>query len=211
MPQLPVHNLQGEQVDTIDLSDQVFAAPINEALIHQLVVKMLADRRRGTHKTKTRGEVSGGGAKPWRQKGTGRARQGSRRSPLWRGGGTVFGPQPRDYSQAMPKRMRRAAMRSGLSSRVSEGAIMILDTFTFPTHKTREMVATLQHLGLTRKTLIVDTAFDQNAYLATRNIPYIELQRAANLNLLDVLSADKLVFTVAALRAVEERLSNGTR
>lgn len=211
MAQIPVRNLDGDEVGTTEVSDDVFAAPINEALVHQSVVQLLANQRAGTHKTKTRGEVSGGGQKPWRQKGTGRARQGSRVSPLWRGGGTVFGPQPRGYTQSMPKKMRRAAMKSGLSSRLREGAIVALDAFTVDEPKTRTVAAALDALELAGRVLIVDTEFEHNAFLAARNLRNVEMQTAHSLNLLEVLAADTLVFTVPALQAVAERLTNGTR
>lgn len=210
MSAIPVSNLAGEQVGTVELSPAIFGVPVNQALIHQAVVKMLADQRSGTHKTKTRAHVSGGGAKPWRQKGTGRARQGSRVSPLWRGGGIVFGPQPRTYKQDMPRKMRRAAMRSGLSARCNDGAIRALDALTPATHKTRDMAGALGALDISGKVLLVDAEFDHNAQLAARNIPNVSLQHAASLNLLQVLSADTLVFTLAALEFVEKRLTDGT-
>lgn len=207
MAQVPLKNLAGEDAGVVEVSDAVFAATLNEALVHQAVVRMRANARMGTHKTKTRGAVSGGGAKPWRQKGTGRARQGSRVSPLWRGGGTVFGPSPRSYAQDMPKKMRRGAMRSGLSARLTEGSIIALENFALEAPRTKEMAATFVTLGLTGNVVVVDTEFDDNAHLSARNLSRISLRDADSLNLIDVLNAEHLVFTRSALQAVDERLA----
>ena len=211
MPKVPLRNLEGTDLGSVDVSEEVFAAPINESLVHQAVVRLLANRRTGSHKTKTRGEVSGGGAKPWRQKGTGRARQGSRVSPLWRGGGTTFGPVPRTYRQDMPKKMQRSALRSGLSSRLAEGAIIALDEFAMPEPRTREMASAIDKLGLTGQVLVVDTSFEDNAYLSARNIQNLEMRDADSLNLLDVLKPERLVFTRVAIEAVDKRLAGKIR
>jgi large subunit ribosomal protein L4 len=205
--QIPLRNLAGDEIGSVEVSDEVFAAPVNEALVHQAVVRLMANQRLGTHKTKTRGEVSGGGAKPWRQKGTGRARQGSRVSPLWRGGGIVFGPVQRGYSQDMPKKMRRKAMRSGLSSRLAEGAIVALDEFSMSEPQTRAMADAFQTLGLAGQILVVDNEFESNAYLSARNLRNVELRDANSLNLIDVLRPERLVFTKAALESVDRRLA----
>ncbi len=207
MASIPLRTLSGEDKGSVEVSDDVFAARVNEPLVHQSVVQLLANQRLGTHDVKGRGEVSGGGAKPWRQKGTGRARQGSRTSPLWRGGGVVFGPHPRSYRQEMPKKMKRSALRSGLSSRHSEGAILALDSFALAEPKTREMVAAFKGLGISGDVLVVDESFEENAFLAARNIPDVELRDAGSLNLLDVLGPEHLVFTVSALQAIDRRLS----
>lgn len=206
MATIPLRTLSGEDKGTVEVSDEVFAARVNEPLVHQSVVQLLANQRLGTHAVKGRGEVRGGGAKPWRQKGTGRARQGSRVSPLWRGGGIVFGPHPRSYRQEMPKKMKRSALRSGLSSRHGEGAIIALDAFALPEPKTRQMVNAFKSLGLAGDVLIVDDNWDGNAFLAARNIPDVELRDADSLNLLDVLGPEHLVFTVSALQAIDRRL-----
>ncbi len=209
MAQVPLRNLAGEDMGTVEVSDAVFGAPLNEALVHQAVVRLLANLRLGTHKTKTRGAVSGGGAKPWRQKGTGRARQGSRVSPLWRGGGTVFGPMPHSYRQDMPKKMRQSALRCGLSARQQEGAILAVDAFSLSEPRTKTMLGSFQALDLNGTVLVVDEAFDENARLASRNLPRVQLKDATSLNLLDVLGPDHLVFSRAALQAVERRLTTG--
>jgi large subunit ribosomal protein L4 len=206
MATVPLKNLAGEDLGSIDLSDTVFAVEVNEALVHQAVVRLQANARLGTHKTKTRGNVSGGGAKPWRQKGTGRARQGSRVSPLWRGGGTVFGPSPRSYRQDMPKKMRQAAMRSALSSRCADGQIIALDSFEMSEPHTKALVESMSTLGFMGKVVVVDDQFEENAVLSARNIGTLELRDAAGLNLMDVLRPEHLVFTKSALVTIESRL-----
>lgn len=211
MAQVPLRHLTGESAGFVDVSDDVFAAAVNEALVHQAVTMLLANRRLGTNKTKTRGEVSGGGAKPWRQKGTGRARQGSRVSPLWRGGGVTFGPVLRGYKQDMPKKMRRSAMRSGLSSRHSGGAILAVDSFVLTEPRTRDVVDVFKRLGLAGSVLVVDTRFHDNALLGARNVQQLELRDAGSLNLIDVLRPEHLVFTQAALQTIDRRLSLATR
>ncbi|MFW6126523.1 MAG: 50S ribosomal protein L4, partial [Chloroflexota bacterium] len=155
MVQVPVHSMEGEVVDHIDVSDTVFGMPANPALVHQAVVRQLADARQGTVKTKSRGEVSGGGRKLFRQKGTGFARRGSRRAPLLRGGGVVFGPRPREYRQALPKKMRRLALRHSLSAKVADEDIIVVDRLAFDAPKTREMVRVLANLGVDASALVV--------------------------------------------------------
>lgn len=208
MPELAVKNLSGEAVDTIAVSDYVFAAPINAPLIHQAVTRLLADRRLGTHRAKTRGEVTGGGEKPWRQKGTGRARQGSRTSPLWKGGGVAFPPTPRDYSQRMPKKMRRAAARSALTARVADEAVVVVDSLRPGAPRTKEMVTALGNLEARGKVLLIDGAIAPETDRAARNIPGVDLKRASTLNIVDVLNHDVLIFSVDAIRETERLLSD---
>ena len=208
MPELAVKNLSGEAVDTIAVSDYVFAAPIHAPLIHQAVTRLLADRRLGTHQAKKRGEVTGGGEKPWRQKGTGRARQGSRTSPLWKGGGVAFPPTPRDYSQRMPKKMRRAAARSALTARVADEAVVVVDSLRPGAPRTKEMVTALGNLEARGKVLLIDGAIAPETDRAARNIPGVDLKRASTLNIVDVLTHDVLIFSVDAIREAERLLSD---
>jgi large subunit ribosomal protein L4 len=208
MPDIAVRNLAGEQVETITLSDEVFGAQVNVPLMHQAVQRILADRRLGTHKAKTRSEVSGSGAKPWRQKGTGRARQGMRTSPLWKGGGIAFPPQPRSYAVRMPKKMRRQATRSALSSRVQDGAIQVVSSLVPDEPKTRAMVAGLGALSAAGKVLLVDGQVADETSRAARNIPGVSFKPAATLNIVDVLNNDVLVFSVDGIRQLERLLSD---
>ncbi len=208
MPKVAVYNMAGEVVGEMDLDDAVFGVAPNPTLLHAAVVMRLANERVGTVATKTRGEVSGGGKKPWRQKGTGRARQGSIRAPHWKGGGTVFGPQPRDYRQTMPRKARRAALRGALSAKVSEGLIRVLDSMAFPEPKTREMAAVLQRLELGgRKALVVTAGHDENVHKSARNLPGVAAAAAADLNVYDVLNHDGLVITRDAVERVQEVLA----
>jgi large subunit ribosomal protein L4 len=209
MPDIAVKNLAGEQVDTITLSDTVFGVPVNAPLMHQAVVRIMADQRLGTHKAKTRGEVSGGGSKPWRQKGTGRARQGSRTSPLWKGGGVVFPPSPRSYDVKMPKKMRRQATRSALSSRIADNGIVIVDSLQPVEPRTKEMVAALQNLAVSGKVMLIDERISDNTGRAARNIPRVDLKPSSTINIVDVLNHDYLVFSVGAVRQLERLLSDG--
>ncbi len=191
----------------LELSETVFGAPVNEGLVHQAVVRYLANQRQGTASTKTRGEVSGGGRKPWRQKGTGRARQGSIRAPQWVGGGTVFGPKPRDYRQAMPKKARRAALRSALSSKVASGELLVLDELTFEEPKTKKMVEVLQNLKAAgASALVVTGELDRNVILSARNIPGVGTTRAGDLNVYDVVAHARLIATKDAIAKIEEVL-----
>lgn len=191
----------------LELSETVFGAPVNEGLVHQAVVRYLANQRQGTASTKTRGEVSGGGRKPWRQKGTGRARQGSIRAPQWVGGGTVFGPKPRDYRQAMPKKARRAALRSALSSKVASGELLVLDELTFEQPKTKKMVEVLQNLKAAgASALVVTGELDRNVILSARNIPGVGTTRAGDLNVYDVVAHARLIATKDAIAKIEEVL-----
>lgn len=206
MPKLAVLDMSGKQVGDIELSDAVFGITPNEAVLHEAVVMQQASLRRGTHATKNRAAVRGGGRKPWRQKGTGRARHGSIRSPLWVGGGVVFGPQPRSYAYKLPKKVRRLAIKSALSSKVRDNEMIVLDELRLEQAKTREMVNVLKNLGADRKALIVADNLDENAVLSTRNIPGVKLISADGLNVLDVLYHDKLILTRGAVNRVEEVL-----
>lgn len=208
MPQIPVKDLTGQSVDTITLSEDVFAQPVNSALMHQAVQRILADQRWGTHKAKTRGEVNGGGAKPWRQKGTGRARQGSRTSPVWRGGGTAFPPTPRNYEVSMPKKMRRKATRSALSSRVNDQAIVVVANLQPTEPRTKVMVSAMDNLGIKGKVLLIDEQISPDTARAARNIPNVSFKPASTLNIVDVLNHDVLVFSVDGIRQVERLLSD---
>jgi large subunit ribosomal protein L4 len=207
MPQVPVYNMAGEQVDTIDLNDKIFAAPIREVTIHQAAVRQMANLRQGTASTKTRSFVSGGGAKPWRQKGTGRARQGSTRAPQWRHGGIVFGPHPRDYRQEMPRKARRAAVRSLLTTKVNENRLKVLDQLALEEGKTKLMAGLLKALAVEGKALISMGASDENAVRASRNIPTIKALPAANLNALDLLKYDTLILTKDGVDVLERFLA----
>lgn len=207
MPKVSVYNMKGETVGEIDLKDEVFGAPVREALMHQAVVRHLANARQGTVSTKTRAEVSGGGRKPWRQKGTGRARHGSIRSPIWVGGGTVFGPKPRDYRQKLPKKARRAALRSALSSKVASGDFVVLDALHLDAPKTKEMAEVLTNLKAAgEKALFVTGEADKNVILSTRNLPGVGTARAADLCTYDVLAYRKVFATKDAVAKIEEVL-----
>ena len=205
--ELSLKNMQGATVGSIEVSDAVFDTPLNKALIHQVMVAQLANKRAGTHSTKTRAEVRGGGRKPWRQKGTGRARQGSIRSPQWRGGGVTFGPKPRDYSQATPKKMRRAAIKSLLSQKVRDGEITVVEEFVLPAFKTQEVLKALAGLeiAISTKTLVVNNANTQkDLWQACHNLQRVKSIPAAILNTIDLLNYDHLVLSVVAVRRIEE-------
>lgn len=202
--QVPVHNISGEVVDHIELSEEVFGVPPNQAVVHQAVVRQLANARLGTASTKTRAQVSGGGRKPFRQKGTGRARRGSSRAPLYRGGGVAFGPHPRSYHQAMPKKMRRLALRCVLSAKVAEGEIIVVDELALNGPRTKDMASILAALGVASSALIVTAEPDPNVYKSARNLERIKALPAALLNVVDLSSHRILMITVAAVRRVEE-------
>ena len=204
MPKVAVFNMAGAQVGEMDLSDSVFGIEPNEAVVHQVVKAQLANRRVGTASTKTRGEVRGGGRKPWRQKGTGRARAGSRRSPVWRGGGTVFGPHPRDYSIRLPRKVRRLALKSVLSEKLSNSDIVVLEALSFEEPKTRRMIEVLDALNVVEKALVVTADGDINVVKSARNIPGVKPVRADFMNVYDLLAYDKLVITKDAVAKVEE-------
>jgi large subunit ribosomal protein L4 len=207
MPKVALYNQNGATVGEIELNDSVFGIEPNKHVLFEAVIMQRASLRQGTHKTKNRAEVSGGGRKPWRQKGTGRARQGSIRSPQWRGGGTVFGPVPRSYSYKLPKKVRRLAIKSALSSKVLENNIVVLDSLVLEAPKTKEMVKILNNLSVDRKALIVTADVNENITLSARNIPGVTVVTANGINVLDVLNHDKLVITKAAVEKVEEVLA----
>jgi large subunit ribosomal protein L4 len=194
----------GEASGQVELSDALFDAPINETLIHQAAVRQLAGRRIGTASTLTRGLVSGGGAKPWRQKGTGRARQGSRRAPQWKGGGIVFGPHPRDYEQKMPARMRRAALRGVLSAKRADGAVRVIAAIDLPEAKTKQFVERLAAWDAQGKVLLVLAGRDEAVERSCRNLREVRVILADSLNVIDLLDADTIVFTQAALERAQE-------
>jgi large subunit ribosomal protein L4 len=207
MATVDVKNLKNEVVGKLDLADAVFGGPINEDLMHQAVKQYLASHRSGTHKTKTRAEVQGSGKKPWRQKGTGRARVGEIRNPLWRKGGTVFGPQPRDYEYDLPRKMFRAALRSALAFKLKENQLSVIDAFSLDDHKTKPLVQALTGLGFSRKLLIVDHQENQNLHRASRNIKEVELIPNLQITPYHVLNAHHVVFSKAAIQALQEVLS----
>jgi large subunit ribosomal protein L4 len=202
-----VRNMSGEKVEEVELRDDIFAVPINEPVMHQALVRQRANARLGTHKTKTRGEVSGGGRKPWRQKGTGRARHGSIREPQWRGGGTVFGPRPRSYRQKMPRKMRRLALKSALSVKAADGQIMVLDALEMPEPKTKEMEAILDNLDIYDTALILLPERNTNVEKSANNLPYVKTLRAQYLNVRDILGYDYLIMPLGALKVIETILS----
>jgi large subunit ribosomal protein L4 len=206
MPTVKVRNLKNEEVGDLELSDAVFGAELNEALIHAAVRNFMANARAGTVGTKTRGDVSGSGKKLWRQKGTGRARIASIRSPLWKGGGNVHGPQPRDWSYNLPKKMRRGALRSALSERVREGNVVVLDGFALDEPKTKAFIGTLGTLGLEGKTLIVDSLDNENLLRASRNVKRAKVVNSYGLNIYDLLYHEKLVLSRAAAQELSELL-----
>ncbi|HEX8853553.1 MAG TPA: 50S ribosomal protein L4 [Pyrinomonadaceae bacterium] len=207
MPTVKVRNLQNEEVADLELSDAVFGAELNEALIHAAVKGFLANARAGTVGTKTRGDVSGSGRKLWKQKGTGRARIASLRSPLWKGGGNVHGPQARDWSQNLPKKMRRGALRSALSERLREGNLIVLDDITFEQPKTKTFVGALGTLGIgDGKTLIVDSLSNDNLLLASRNVKRAKVVSSRGLNIYDVLYHEKMLVSRAAVEELNRLL-----
>ncbi|NLN29507.1 MAG: 50S ribosomal protein L4 [Firmicutes bacterium] len=204
MPKVPVYNMEGNQVGEIELSDEIFGTEVNEPLLHQAIVAYEANRRQGTASTKTRGEVRGGGRKPWRQKGTGRARHGSIRSPIWVGGGVVFGPKPRSYRQALPRKVRRAALKSALSAKVKAGDLIVLDQLSLPEIKTKRMAEVLKAVGASDKALVVMAQPDRNVELSARNLPGVALRPARGINAYDVLKYRTLVITKDGVAQVEE-------
>lgn len=207
MPKVAVYNSANQQVGDIELNDSVFGVEMNAGLVHQAVVMQLASRRLGTHATKTRGLVRGGGRKPWRQKGTGRARSGSTRSPLWVGGGTVFGPQPRSYAFRMPKKQRRLAIKCALSDKVASGDFIVLDDLQFDAPKTKSVVKMLGDFGVDAKSLIITLDENENVELSSRNIPGIKAINTMSLNVYDILNHTKLFITKAAIEKIEEVLA----
>jgi large subunit ribosomal protein L4 len=207
MASVDVKNLNNDIVGKLDLADAVFAGDINEGLMHQAVKQYLASRRSGTHKTKTRAEVQGSGKKPWRQKGTGRARVGEIRNPLWRKGGTVFGPRPRDYEYHLPRKMFRAALKSALAFKLQQNQLNVIDTFTLENHKTKAFAQTLAKLGFDRKVLLVDDKENLNLWLAARNLSEVQLLANLQITPYHLLNAKHVVFSKAAIQALQEVLT----
>ncbi len=203
MATVSVFNMDGKEVDKIDLSDAVFGVEVNEHLVHMAVQQQLANNRQGTQKAKTRSEVSGGGRKPWRQKGTGHARQGSTRSPQWTGGGMVFAPVPRDYSFKMNKKEKRAALKSALSSRVAEEKLIVLDELKLDGIKTKEFAKVMKNLNL-EKALVVINGNDENIQMSAKNIPTVKTASTATINVFDVLKYNTVVLTKDAAKTIEE-------
>lgn len=200
---IPLRNVNGDTVQDTEILDGLFNVPMNQALVHQVAVSHMANSRQGNAATKTRGKVAGGGAKPWKQKHTGRARQGSRRAPQWKGGGTVFGPSPRDYSQDIPKKMNRGAIRCLLSQKARETKLIVLDQLEFEIASTKIMVNALSNLDINSSTLIVTEETERNIVLSARNIPRVKTVPAQQINAVDLLTHDKLIMTLAAVRKAE--------
>ena len=206
MPNVKLYHQAGDSVGELALNEQVFGIEPNESVVHEAVVQYLASLRRGTSSTKSRGEVRGGGRKPWRQKGTGRARVGTIRSPLWRGGAIIFGPKPRDYSYKLPKKKVALAMRSVLSDKVKNEEFVAVDSFNFEAPKTKKMVECLKALGATGKTILVISEWDENVINSARNIKGVQPIVVDNLKAYDVLNNTKMVITKAAIEKLEEVL-----
>lgn len=202
--QTKVFNIKGEEVGKVSLADEVFKAPYNEALIHQVIVAYLANQRQGTKSTLTRTEVRGGGRKPWRQKGTGNARQGSIRAPQWIKGGVVFAPKPRDFSKKVNKQMKRAAFVSAISTCLAEKCLIVVDELNFKAPKTSEIVDILSALKLDKRTTIVTAKNDENVVLSARNIPNVSVTTADQLCTYDIVVSDKLLVTKEAIKSIEE-------
>lgn len=203
MAQVAVYNIEGKEVDKLELNDSVFGVEINEHLVHMAVVAQLANNRQGTQSAKTRAEVRGGGRKPWRQKGTGHARQGSTRSPQWTGGGVVFAPKPRDYSMKLNKKEKANAMKSALTSRVNEEKFIVLDELKFDEIKTKKFVEVMNNLEVA-KALVVTKDNDQNVVLSARNVPGVKTALTNTINVYDILKYDTVVITKDAVAAIEE-------
>jgi large subunit ribosomal protein L4 len=201
--QVPVYNMAGEKIQEIELREDIFGVPVNEPVMHQSLLRQLANARLGTADTKTRGEVTGGGKKPWRQKGTGRARQGTTRAPNWRGGGVVFGPHPRSYEQKMPKKMRQLALKSALSSKVSAGQIVLVDQLSMDVPKTKDFVQVLGKLSVRSSTLVLLPEQEMNVEKSARNLPYVKTLRVNCLNVADILGYDYLLLSLASLQVIE--------
>ena len=203
MANVSVFNMEGNEVGTMELNDAIFGAKVNEHLVHLAVVSQLANKRQGTQKAKTRSEVSGGGRKPWRQKGTGHARQGSTRAPQWTGGGMVFAPTPRDYTITLNKKEKRAALKSALTSRVNENKFVVVDELKFDEIKTKNFKAVMNNLKVS-KALVVLADNDQNTVLSARNIPEVKTSLVNTINVFDILKYNTVVATKAAVASIEE-------
>ena len=203
MAKVSVYNMEGKEVGTIELSDAVFGVQVNEHLVHMAVVQQLANNRQGTQKAKTRSEVSGGGRKPWRQKGTGHARQGSTRAPQWTGGGVVFAPVPRDYSFKLNKKEKRAALKSALTSRVQNNKLIVVDELKFDEIKTKKFQAVLDNLKVS-KALVVLADNDEKVVMSARNIPTVKTALTSTINVYDILKGDTVILTKDAVAKIEE-------
>jgi large subunit ribosomal protein L4 len=203
MPSTPLYDRTGKTVGNVDLSDALFAAPVHTAVLHQVVTAQLAARRLGTHDTRTRGEIRGGGRKPYRQKGTGRARQGSLSAPHYRGGGTVFGPHPRSYEQRLPRKMKRLALRGALTAKLGDEQLKVIDGFGLDAIKTKELVGVLTALEATGRVLVVAPGRDQNLELSARNLPTVNVILADSLNVVDLIAADLVLIEQPALARME--------
>ena len=203
MAKVSVYNMEGKEVETMDLNDAIFGVEVNEHLVHMAVVQQLANNRQGTQKAKTRSEVRGGGRKPWRQKGTGHARQGSTRSPQWTGGGVVFAPTPRDYSFKLNKKEKRAALKSALSSRVAENKLVVVDELKFDGIKTKEFAKVMSNLNVD-KALVVINDNDENVVMSARNIPTVKTASTNTINVYDILKYNTVVVTKDAVNTIQE-------
>lgn len=204
MPQTTLYDRTGKSVGSVELADALFAAPVNAAVLHQVVTAQLAGRRTGTHDTKTRGEVAGGGHKPYRQKGTGRARQGSRTAPHYKGGGAVFGPHPRSYEQRLPRKMKRLALRGALTAKLGDEAIKVIDAFGLEAIRTRDLAGVLGALEARGRVLVVAPGRDEKLELSARNLPTVDVLLADSLNVVDLLKADMILIEQPALARMEE-------
>ena len=204
MPKVALYDITGSQIGDVELSDDIFGVEVNTHVMYEAVKNYLANQRQGTQSAKTRGEVRGGGRKPWRQKGTGRARQGSTRSPQWVGGGVVFAPKPRDYSYKLPKKIKRLALKSALSSKVQDNEIIVVDSLVLDKPKTKDMVRVLSNLKAGKKTLVVIPERDENVILASRNIPGVKTAYVNTINVYDILNCDSFLITRDAVNKVEE-------
>lgn len=204
MPKVALYNVSGQQIGDIELSDNVFGAEINQHVVYEVVKNQLANKRQGTQSAKTRAEVRGGGKKPWRQKGTGRARQGSIRAPQWVGGGVVFAPKPRDYSYSVPKKVKRLAMKSALSSKVLNNEIIVLDELSLGQPKTKDIMNILNNVKASKKALIVMTDKNENVVKSAQNIPGVETTLVSTLNVYDILKYTSFIITKDAVKKVEE-------
>ena len=203
MAKVSVYNMEGREVDTIDLSDDIFGVDVNEHLVHMAVVQQLANKRQGTQKAKTRSEVSGGGRKPWRQKGTGHPRQGSTRSPQWKGGGVVFAPVPRDYSFKMNKKEKRAALKSALTSRVQENKLIVIDELKFDEIKTKNFKAVMDNLKVTKAYVVLNDN-DEKVVMSARNLPNVQTALTNTINVYDVMKGGTVILTKDAVKTIEE-------
>ncbi len=210
MPSTPLYDKTGKTVGNVDLSDELFAAPVNAAVLHQVVTAQLAGRRTGTADTKTRGEVRGGGRKPYRQKGTGRARQGSISAPHYRGGGVVFGPHPRSYEQRLPRKMKRLALRGALTAKLGDEQLKVIDTFGLEAIKTKELAGVLSALQATGRVLVVAPGRDQTLERSARNLPTVEVILADSLNVVDLINADLVLIEQPALARMESVYGTGS-